>query len=126
MLDENPLRAWYGESHVFKAAERGAIGKLLVSDELFRSVPLLTPLRPFPTGFVSDALTAPGPFDLDSAPSVARRKRFVKLVEDVKAYGGEVLMFSSMHESGQRELFSSTTSSLSSAHTPAPVSFDQC
>lgn len=27
---------------------------------------------------------------------------FVKLVEDVKAYGGEVLMFSSMHESGQR------------------------
>ncbi|KAG0655909.1 Translation factor pelota [Rhodotorula mucilaginosa] len=72
MLDENPLRAWYGESHVFKAAERGAIGKLLVSDELFR------------------------------APSVARRKRFVKLVEDVKAYGGEVLMFSSMHESGQQ------------------------
>lgn len=31
-----------------------------------------------------------------------RRKQFVKLVEDVKAYGGEVLMFSSMHESGQR------------------------
>lgn len=28
---------------------------------------------------------------------------FVKLVEDVKAYGGEVLIFSSMHESGQRE-----------------------
>lgn len=38
MLEENPLRAWYGESHVFKAAERGAIGKLLVSDELFRCV----------------------------------------------------------------------------------------
>ncbi|BGP28964.1 Translation factor pelota [Rhodotorula toruloides] len=72
MLEENPLRAWYGESHVFKAAERGAIGKLLVSDELFRS------------------------------PSVARRKKFVQLVEDVKAYGGEVLMFSSMHESGQQ------------------------
>ncbi|GAA6005722.1 hypothetical protein JCM10207_005310 [Rhodosporidiobolus poonsookiae] len=72
MLDENPLRAWYGEGHVLKAAERGAIGKLLVSDELFR------------------------------APSVARRKMFVKLVEDVKSYGGEVLMFSSMHESGQQ------------------------
>ncbi|GAA5994764.1 ribosome dissociation factor DOM34 [Rhodotorula paludigena] len=72
MLDENPLRAWYGEGHVLKAAERGAIGKLLVSDELFR------------------------------APSVARRRMFVKLVEDVKAYGGEVLMFSSMHESGQQ------------------------
>ncbi|GAA5921378.1 hypothetical protein JCM1841_002464 [Sporobolomyces salmonicolor] len=72
MLEENPLRAWYGEGHVLKAAERGAIGKLLVSDELFRS------------------------------PSVARRKMFVKLVEDVKAYGGEVLIFSSMHESGQQ------------------------
>ncbi|BGP36859.1 Translation factor pelota [Rhodotorula kratochvilovae] len=72
MLDENPLRAWYGEGHVLKAAERGAISKLLVSDELFR------------------------------APSVVRRRMFVKLVEDVKAYGGEVLMFSSMHESGQQ------------------------
>ncbi|GAA5857232.1 hypothetical protein JCM8547_009388 [Rhodosporidiobolus lusitaniae] len=72
MLEDNPLRAWYGEGHVLKAAERGAIGKLLVSDELFR------------------------------APSVARRRKFVKLVEDVKAYGGEVLMFSSMHESGQQ------------------------
>lgn len=38
-----------------------------------------------------------------SSPIVARRKMFVKLVEDVKAYGGEVLIFSSMHESGQRE-----------------------
>ena len=28
---------------------------------------------------------------------------FVKLVENVKAYGGEVLIFSSMHESGKRE-----------------------
>lgn len=37
------------------------------------------------------------------SPDVVRRKRFVKLVEDVKAYGGEVLIFSSMHESGQRE-----------------------
>ncbi|ORY85375.1 hypothetical protein BCR35DRAFT_302850 [Leucosporidium creatinivorum] len=72
MLEENPLRAWYGESHVMKAAERGAIGKLLISDEIFRS------------------------------PSVQRRKQFVKLVEDVKAYGGEVLIFSSMHESGQQ------------------------
>jgi hypothetical protein len=36
---------------------------------------------------------------------VQRRKQFVKLVEDVKAYGGEVLIFSSMHESGQRESF---------------------
>lgn len=72
MLEDNPLRAWYGEGHVLKAAERGAIGKLLISDEIFRS------------------------------PSVVRRKLFVKLVEDVKAYGGEVLIFSSMHQSGQQ------------------------
>jgi stalled ribosome rescue protein Dom34 len=45
MLEDNPLRAWYGEGHVFKAADRGAIGKLLVSDELFRCVLLsLTPV----------------------------------------------------------------------------------
>ncbi|GAA6059104.1 hypothetical protein JCM10212_002075 [Sporobolomyces blumeae] len=72
MLEEDPLRAWYSEPHVLKAAERGAVGKLLISDELFR------------------------------APSAQRRKVFVKLTEDVKAYGGDVLIFSSMHESGQQ------------------------
>ncbi|GAA6007075.1 hypothetical protein JCM11491_001498 [Sporobolomyces phaffii] len=72
MLEDDPLRAWYSETHVLKAAERGAIGKLLISDELFR------------------------------APSAQRRKVFVKLTEDVKSYGGEVLIFSSMHESGQQ------------------------
>jgi len=72
MLEDDPLRAWYSESHVLKAAERGAIGKLLISDEIFR------------------------------APSAARRKVFVKLTEDVRSYGGEVLIFSSMHESGQQ------------------------
>ncbi|GAA5831292.1 hypothetical protein JCM3766R1_002999 [Sporobolomyces carnicolor] len=72
MLEDDPLRAWYSEPHVLKAAERGAIGKLLISDELFR------------------------------APSAQRRKLFVKLTEDVKSYGGEVLIFSSMHESGQQ------------------------
>lgn len=46
MLEDNPLRAWYGEGHVFKAADRGAIGKLLVSDELFRCVPSLPYSRP--------------------------------------------------------------------------------
>lgn len=72
MLDSDALRAWYGEDHVLKAAERAAVDKLLISDEIFRS------------------------------PSVARRKKFVKLVEQVKGYGGEVLIFSSMHESGQQ------------------------
>ncbi|KAM0755950.1 hypothetical protein T439DRAFT_320648 [Meredithblackwellia eburnea MCA 4105] len=72
MMDSEPLRAWYGEEHVSKAVERAAVDKLLISDEIFRS------------------------------PSVARRKKFVTLVEDVKRFGGEVLIFSSMHESGQQ------------------------
>ena len=38
MHEDDPLRAWYSEPHVLKAAERGAIGKLLISDELFRCV----------------------------------------------------------------------------------------
>ncbi|KAI5479391.1 importin beta-2 subunit [Pseudohyphozyma bogoriensis] len=80
MLDADPLRAWYGEQHVLKAAERAAVSKLLISDEIFRS------------------------------PIVSRRKKFVKLVEDVKGYGGEVLIFSSMHESGQPCLRNSSAS----------------
>jgi len=32
------------------------------------------------------------------------RKRYVKVVEAVQQKGGEVVIFSSMHESGQREL----------------------
>jgi protein pelota len=30
------MRAWYGPDHVILAADRGAIGTLLISDELFR------------------------------------------------------------------------------------------
>lgn len=37
-LATDELRAWYGETHVSRAAERGAIGTLLVSDGLFRCV----------------------------------------------------------------------------------------
>lgn len=32
-----------------------------------------------------------------------QRKRYVEMVEAVRAKGGEALIFSSMHESGQRE-----------------------
>ncbi|KAH9853551.1 eRF1 domain 1-domain-containing protein [Lenzites betulinus] len=72
MLASDEMRAWYGPDHVALAADRGAIGTLLISDELFRA---------------SDA---------------AQRKRFVGIVEDVGSKGGEVLIFSSMHESGQQ------------------------
>ncbi|KAJ1038286.1 hypothetical protein NDA10_000380 [Ustilago hordei] len=71
-LASDELRAWYGEKHVLLAASRGAIGVLLISDGLFR------------------------------AADPARRKKFVELVEDVRAQGGEVAIFSSMHESGRQ------------------------
>ncbi len=37
MLASDEMRAWYGPDHVALAADRGAIGTLLISDELFRS-----------------------------------------------------------------------------------------
>lgn len=72
MLGSDEMRAWYGPDHVCLAADRGAIGTLLISDDLFRS---------------SDPVT---------------RKRYVKVVDDVQQKGGEVVIFSSMHESGQQ------------------------
>ncbi|KZT74317.1 hypothetical protein DAEQUDRAFT_761185 [Daedalea quercina L-15889] len=72
MLGTDEMRAWYGPDHVALAADRGAVGTLLISDELFRA----------------------------SDPEL--RKRYVALVEDIRQRGGEVLIFSSMHESGQQ------------------------
>ncbi|CDZ96995.1 Meiotic cell division protein Pelota/DOM34 [Phaffia rhodozyma] len=72
MLGTDELRAWYGPDHVALAIERGAVGTLMISDELFRS---------------SD---------------VNQRKRYVAMVDDVRERSGEALIFSSMHESGQQ------------------------
>lgn len=36
MLGTDEMRAWYGPNHVALAADRSAIGTLLISDELFR------------------------------------------------------------------------------------------
>lgn len=72
MLASDEQRAWYGPDHVALAVDRGAVGTLLISDELFRA----------------------------GDPEV--RKRYVSLVEDVREKRAEVLIFSSMHESGQR------------------------
>lgn len=72
MLASDELRAWYGERHVTLAAQRGAIHSLLISDGLFR------------------------------AADPTRRKKFVRLVEDVRSAGGEALIFSGMHESGRQ------------------------
>ncbi|KAG8761417.1 Translation factor pelota [Serendipita sp. 396] len=72
MLGQDELRAWYGPDHVTLAADRGAIGTLLISDDLFRS---------------SDPV---------------KRKGYVEMADGVRSRGGEVLIFSSMHESGQQ------------------------
>jgi len=89
MLGSDQDRAWYGPDHVELAAGRGAIGTLLISDELFR----YTNTTQYSLFEVSLSPRAPDP---------VQRKRFVSLVEDVRERGGEVLIFSSMHESGQR------------------------
>lgn len=69
-------RAWYGTKAVEKAVEDGAVGPgggvLLINNSLFRSQDLAT------------------------------RKRYVALVDKVKADGGEARILSSDHESGQR------------------------
>lgn len=39
MLGSDEMRAWYGPDHVHLAADRGAVGTLLISDGLFRWVP---------------------------------------------------------------------------------------
>lgn len=36
MLGSDEMRAWYGPEHVCLAADRGAVGTLLISDGLFR------------------------------------------------------------------------------------------
>jgi protein pelota len=72
VLTNEPLKAFYGEKHVLRAAEAQAIEVLLISDRLFR------------------------------AADVVKRKRFVKLVDEVREYGGDVKIFSSMHVSGEQ------------------------
>ena len=72
MLGEDPDRAFYGPVHVAAAHEHQAVRTLLVSDSLFR------------------------------AKDVQERKRYVALVDAVRDAGGEVLIFSSAHVSGQQ------------------------
>ncbi|SMQ45004.1 unnamed protein product [Zymoseptoria tritici ST99CH_1A5] len=76
MIRNDDLRAWYGPKEVSKAIERGAVGKgggvLMISNGLFRSQEIKT------------------------------RKRWITVVDEVKEQGGEVIVLSSMHESGKR------------------------
>ncbi|KAK1067230.1 Translation factor pelota [Friedmanniomyces endolithicus] len=76
LIRKEDNRAWYGPRESEKAVEQGAVGKgggvLLISNGLFRS------------------------------QEIEVRKRWVKLVDEVKEQGGEVRVLSSMHESGRR------------------------
>jgi hypothetical protein len=45
MLASDELRAWYGPEHVALAVDRGAVGTLLISDDLFRCVVLCLGLK---------------------------------------------------------------------------------
>src|SRR5207237_1110504 len=68
MMQTDEDRAWYGPKEVERAIEKGAVGTLLVSNSLFRS------------------------------NDMSERRRYVKMVEDVKASGaGEVMILSSIH-----------------------------
>lgn len=76
MLRKDDGRAWYGPNEVEKAVEKGAVGRgggvLLISDTLFR------------------------------AQDIAKRRRWVKLVDHVRdTEGGEVRVLSGTHESGK-------------------------
>ncbi|KAF2032901.1 hypothetical protein EK21DRAFT_60041 [Setomelanomma holmii] len=70
-------RAWYGPREVERAVDKGGVGRgggvLMINNALFR------------------------------AQNVAERRRWVKLVDRVRdVEGGEVRVFSSLHESGKR------------------------
>lgn len=71
-LSNDPSRAFYGYPHVNAAVEMGAVSELLVSDTLFRS------------------------------ESLEERRKYIKLVEDVRNSGGTVHIFSSVHSTGEQ------------------------
>ncbi|WFD30178.1 Translation factor pelota [Malassezia sp. CBS 17886] len=71
-LASDELRAWYGERAIVLAAARGAIGTLLLSDAILRNA------------------------------HPVRRKQWVELCDQVKGFGGSVVICSSQHESGRQ------------------------
>ena len=72
MLNTDEHRAYYGYNHVRAALDMGAVATLLLVDGLFR------------------------------ADHIATRRKYVKLVEDARAAGVQVYIFSSMHVSGEQ------------------------
>lgn len=71
-MSKDPDMVCYGQKHVFKAFEAKAIQTLMISDSLFRTKELL------------------------------QRKKFTNLVDISKKKGIDVLIFSSLHSSGEK------------------------
>uniref|UniRef100_A0A060SVW2 Protein DOM34 homolog n=1 Tax=Blastobotrys adeninivorans TaxID=409370 RepID=A0A060SVW2_BLAAD len=71
ILNDDDMRAWYGPRHVQAAAEKGAIGTLMITDSLFRSADIPT------------------------------RRKYIAMVEELRNSGREALVFSTMHPSGK-------------------------
>lgn len=69
-LNADESKAWYGPKECEKAINMGAVKNLLLTDTLFRS------------------------------DSIAERKHYIELSDLVKNTGGEVTIFSSLHDSG--------------------------
>lgn len=72
VLNEDDDRAWYGPAESAKAVDLGAVKYFMITDTLFRS------------------------------DDIAVRKNYISLTERVKNNGGEVLIFSSLHDSGEQ------------------------
>lgn len=72
VLNEDDGRAWYGPAEVAQAVELGAVRALLLTDALFRS------------------------------DDIAVRKHYILLADQVRAQGGDVYVFSTLHDSGEQ------------------------
>uniref|UniRef100_A0A7E4W011 Protein pelota homolog n=1 Tax=Panagrellus redivivus TaxID=6233 RepID=A0A7E4W011_PANRE len=72
LFDNDPSRAFYGYKHVDMANQLSAIDTLMVSDALFRS------------------------------HDIQKREKYIKLVESVQENNGKVLIFSSLHVTGEQ------------------------
>uniref|UniRef100_A0A915NZM1 Protein pelota homolog n=1 Tax=Meloidogyne floridensis TaxID=298350 RepID=A0A915NZM1_9BILA len=72
LMCTDPQRAVYGYKHVIYAREQQSIETLMVSDSLFRS------------------------------KDITQRRKYVQLVESIKEQGSNVLIFSSLHATGEQ------------------------
>lgn len=70
-LNKDDFKAWYGEAEVEKAAEMGAIRYLLITDTMLHN------------------------------DDIAKRKKFLELLERVEQSGGKGVVFSTLHSLGE-------------------------